>query len=108
MMKKDVHGRTIKVSKSDRCNYQMQICFYSSILKIRKFHQVEVENEVLQDYKGPDTPVDLILLTNMMNYIAESAKYQITRCLQWFKPGGHLLIVGRDRSTYMDTVLRMS
>ena len=61
--------------------------------------QVEVVNEVLQSYKGPDTLVDLILLTNMMNYIAESAKYQVTRCLQWLKPGGHLLIVGRDRST---------
>ena len=67
-----------------------------------------MENETLQTYKGPDTPVDLIFLTNMMNYIAESAKYQVTRCLQWLKPGGHLLIVGRDRSTYMDTILRMN
>ena len=64
-----------------------------------------MENEVLQRYKGPDTPVDLILLANMMIYIADSAEYQVTRCLQWLKPGGHLLIVARDRSTHMDTLL---
>ena len=66
--------------------------------------QVEVENEVLQSHNGPDT-LDLIILANMMIYIADSAEHDVTRCLQWLKPGGHLLIVGRDRSTYMDNIL---
>ena len=66
-----------------------------------------MENEVLQTYKGPDAPVDLILLANMMNYITDSAEYQVTRCLQGLKPGGHLLIVGR-KWTHMDTVSSMN
>ena len=74
---------------------------------VKQFFLVELTNEVLQSYKDPDTPVDLILLANMMNYIAESAEYQVTRCLQWLKPGGHLLIVGR-KWTHMDTVSSMN
>ena len=63
------------------------------------FLQVDIENSLLQEYRGPDEPVDLILLSNMMIFIRESAHHQLTRCLQWLKPGGHLLVVGRNGTT---------
>ena len=61
---------------------------------------------MFDSYEGPQTQVDLILLCNVLMYIPESAGHQVTRCLQWLKPGGHLLIVGR-KCTRADLLLSM-
>ena len=66
-------------------------------------------NEFMNDYKGPDNPVDIVLLVNMLVYLGSSAQQrkEITRCLQWLKPGGHLVVVGKNRATPLDNVMSM-
>ena len=74
-------------------------------IQLSKF-QVDIENNMFESYKGPETKVDLILLCNVLMYIPDSAGHQVTRCLQWLKPGGHLLKVGR-KCTRADLLLSM-
>ena len=49
---------------------------------------------MLESYKGPDSPVDLIILGNVLLYVPDK-EHEVSRCVEWLKPGGHLLIIGR-------------
>ena len=61
---------------------------------------------MFESYKGPDNPVDLIILGNVLMYVPDKEQ-EVTRCLQWLKPGGHLLIIGR-KCTRADLLLSIS
>ena len=58
---------------------------------------------MVESYKGPDSPVDFILLGNVLMYVPDK-EHEVSRCLQWLKPGGHLLIIGR-KCTHADLLL---
>ena len=64
---------------------------------------MDIENTIFESYKGPDSPVDLIILGNVLMYVCDKDQ-EVTRCLQWLKPGGHLLIIGR-KCTRADLLL---
>ena len=54
---------------------------------------MDVENKTLEDYPGPSSKVDLILLANVLPLFSETADKEIRRCFQWLSPGGHLIII---------------
>ena len=67
--------------------------FLGSNPDLCELFQVDVENQTLENYGGPSEPVDFILLANVLGILTESAEYHLTRCLQWLKSEGHLVII---------------
>ena len=49
--------------------------------------------KTFEDYPGPSSKIDLILLANVLPLFAETADREIQRCLQWLNSGGHVVII---------------
>ena len=54
---------------------------------------MDIDNGTLEDYPGPSSKVDLILLANVLSFFPKTADREIQRCLQWLNPGGHVVII---------------
>ena len=67
------------ISQEQKCSF----CFF----------KVEIENKTLEDYQGPSSKVDFILLANVLSLFADTATKQVQRCMEWLKPGGHIVII---------------
>ena len=68
-------------------HYELLLHYWPILLK------VYIDNGTLEDYPGPASKVDLILLANILSFFPKTADRQIQRCLQWLNPGGHVVII---------------
>ena len=64
------------------------------------FHlQTEFIHCRLQDFEGPKIPVDLVLMSHMLYYVADSLRECLEKAFSWLTPGGTMIIVINCRTT---------
>ena len=62
---------------------------------------MNVVNTNLESWSGPDTPVDMIMASQMLYYV-NKPRDAITRLLEWLRPGGLLVIILGDENSFSD------
>ncbi len=70
--------------------------------------QVSVFEGTMENYSGPDSKVDLILMVHVCYYFEHTFEQEIKKALQWLNHDGHLILIHKDISPFRQQLGKVS